>query len=463
MRPFKALCIHPNSVPRERPTIQAIPMLKKSKLNRRAALRRGGAVLALPYLEAMMPCSVFALPEPEVTPRLGIFYFGMGMNVRQFFPADTGRKFTTTRILEPLKAHRGHFTVLSGTYLKNGGGHKGVYCFTTGIERDQKQSVSFDQLAAEAIGKDTRFPSLQMSIKRGTGFGGTDLATLAWNRQGVPLPAENDPTVLFNRLFRPPSAQEKSQQAAKFRQQQSVLDLVRDDAGKLQRRLGQADRQQLDQYFHSVRSLEKELDRQSQWAARAKPQPQLGDLGDYSAPISPDLDGEFSYETYSKLMYDLIALAFQTDSTRVVTYVVRTELRGGAYPEWGLSKDYHSLTHHGNDPQNLEELAQADTIYMRHWAHFLQRLRSIREGDSTLLDRTLLGFSSGMGIGHSRDLLPTMLSGGSSLGIHHQGHVQLPPNTPLANLWLTMMRQAGIQPPQPFHDSTGVVSELIHA
>lgn len=420
-------------------------------------------MLALPYLEAMMPSSAFALPEPDVTPRLGIFYFGMGMNVRQFFPSDFGPDFTTTRILQPLEEHRGHFTVLSGTYLKHGGGHKGTYCFTTGIDRDQKQSLSFDQLAAEAIGRDTRFPSLQMSIKRGTGFGGTDLATLAWNRQGVPLPAQNDPSILFDRLFRPPTAEQKAQQGTEFRHRQSVLDLVSEDAGRLRKKLGKMDRQQLDQYFNSVRELERELERQVQWSAKAKPHPKLDGLGDYSQPIAPDLDGEFSYENYSKLMYDLIALAFQTDSTRVITYVVRTELRGGSYPEWGLSKDYHSLTHHGNDPQNLEELAKADTIYMRHWAHFLRRLRSIKEGDGTLLDRTLLGFSSGMGIGHSRDLLPTVVSGGARLGVRHQGHVGLPANTPLSNLWRTMLDRVGIAVEQPLHDSTGLIGELIDA
>ena len=435
-------------------------MLKKPKLNRRAMLKGSGAMLALPYLEAMMPTSALALPQPSVTPRMGIFYFGMGMNVRQFFPSDFGKEFTMSRILEPLEEHRGDFTVLSGTYLKKGGGHKGTYCFTTGIEREKKQSISFDQIAAEAIGKDTRFPSLQMSIKRGTGFGGTDLATLSWNRQGVPLPAQNDPTVLFDRLFRPPTAKQKSRQSIDFRRRQSVLDLVRDDAARLNKKLSQSDRQQLEQYFNSVRELEKELERQVQWSSKAKPNPKLDGMGDYSQSIAPDRDGEFSYETYSKLMYDLIALAFQTDSTRVITYVVRTELRGGSYPEWGLSKDYHSLTHHGNDPQNLEELAKADTIYMRHWAHFLRRLRSIREGDSTLLDRTLLGFSSGMGIGHSRDLLPTVVSGGADLGIQHQGHVSLPQNTPLSNLWLTMMDGIGVGMPQ-LHDSTGVIKELL--
>lgn len=434
---------------------------KRAKMDRRTVLRGGTAILALPYLEAMMPASATALPLAEVTPRMGVFYFGMGMNVRQFFPKEEGLDFAMPRILKPLENHRGDFTVLSGTYLKHGGGHKGTYTFTTGIPREKKQGISFDQLVAEQVGRATRFPSLQLSIKRGTGFGGTDLATLAWNQQGVPLPAQNDPATLFDRLFRPADASDRRRQQAEFRHRQSVLDLVKEDAGRLHKQLGSSDRQQLGQYFESVRELERELERQQRWSAKPKPNVDLEDLGDYSRPIAPDLDGEFSYEAYSKLMYDLIALAVQTDSTRVITYVVRTELRGGSYPEWGLSKDYHSLTHHGNDPQNLEELARADTIYMRHWARFLQRLKSMREGDGSLLDRTLLGFSSGMGIGHSRDLLPTVISGGAGLGIRHRGHLRLPPNTPLANLWLTMLDRMGIVVPGPFHDSTGIIGELV--
>ena len=344
-----------------------------------------------------------------------------------------------------------------------GGGHQGTYPFATGIAREKKQNVSFDQLVAETIGKDTRFPSLQMSIKRGTGLGGPDLATLSWNRQGVPLAAENNPSVLFDRLFRPPTPAQKANETTEFHQRQSVLDLVREDAGRLRKKLGRADQEQLDQYFNSVRELEKELERQVQWSTKIKPNPQLDGIGDYSEKLTPDEPKGFSYERYSRLMYDLIALAFQTDSTRVVSYVVRTELKGGSYPEWGLSKDYHSLTHHGNDPQNLNELAKADAIYMRHWSHFLRRLKSIREGDGNLLENSLLGFSSGMGIGHSRDLLPTMLSGGTGLGIRHQGHLELPKNTPLANLWRTMMNCIGMEAPEQFHDSTGLIKELVHA
>jgi len=437
-------------------------MKKTPTIPRRTILRGSGAALSLPYLEAMMPSSVIALPEPQVVPRLGLFYFGMGMNVREFFPKDFGKDFTTTKILQPLETHRGDFTVLSGTYLREGGGHKGTYPFLTGISREKKQGISLDQIAAEAIGKDNRFPSLQMSIKRGTGYGGPDLATLSWNRQGVPLPAENDPKVLFNRLFRPPTSEEKANQGTEFRHRQSVLDLVLEDAQRLNKKLGKSDRERLDQYLASVRGLEKELERQVQWSSVAKPNPDLDGIGDYDSAAPPSKDNEaFSYEDYSKLMYDLIALAFQTDSSRVVTYVVRTELKGGSYPEWGLSKDYHSLTHHGNNAENLDELAKADTIYMRHWSHFLSRLKSIEEGDKTLLDHSALGFSSGMGIGHSRDLLPTMISGGKGLGIQHQGHLNLPKNTPLSNLWLTMMNQIGVETPEQFHDSTGVVDGLV--
>jgi hypothetical protein len=160
-------------------------------------------------------------------------------------------------------------------------------------------------------------------------------------------------------------------------------------------------------------------------------------------------------------MYDLIALAFQTDSTRVISYVVRTELAGGVYPEFGVSKGYHELTHHGNDPKNLEELAKVDTIYMSHWNYFMNRLASIRDGEGTLLDHTMLGFSSGMGIGHSKDTLPTMLSGGSGLGIKHHTHLQLKENTPLSSLWQTMVQQMGIELKEPFLDSRGVISELL--
>ena len=417
--------------------------------------------MALPYLEAMMPSSAFALPEPKSAPRFGNFYFGMGMNTRQFFPVDTGPDFTMSRVLTPLEKHRGNFTVLSGVRLAKGGGHSGTYPFATGIPIDERQGISVDQLVAEVGGKHTRFPSMQMSVRKGTGFGSQTLGTLSFNQQGVPLSAENDPSALFRKLFYEPTEDQKASQSVDWRRRRSILDLVSEDTARLQKKLGSADQSQLDQYLNSVRELEKELERVVQWSKKDRPSPELAGIGDYSQSITPDQGGEkFSYETYARLMYDLIALAFQTDSTRVVSYLVRAELRGGTFAEWNL-RDYHALTHHGNDPKNLEDLAKADTYYMKHWAHFLSRLGSIKEGDATLLDHTVLGFGSGMSMGHSSGDLPTMISGGRALGLKHQGHLQLPENTPLANLWHTMLDRAGAPVPDQFQDSTGVIRELV--
>ncbi len=429
-------------------------------IGRRTFLRGAGTCLALPWLEAMMPQGARAASTPAAVPRMGMFYFGTGMNMRQFYPDGFGLDAGMSRILKPLEPHRGRFTVLSGTWLDKGGGHGGAYPFSTSIAMGEKQSISPDQIAAELHGKQTRFPSLQLSVKRGTGFGSQVLATISWNRQGVPLAAENDPQTIFNHLFRPASEQQRAEQSDEFRQRGSVLDAVLSDAKQLQGQLGQADRQQLDQYFNSIREVELTLRREIDWSDRPKPQPDLKGYGDYEKAVAPEGNGKFVYDTYAKLMYDLVALAFQTDSTRVVTYVVRTELAGGVYPEFGVSKGYHELTHHGNDPKNLEELAKVDTIYMQHWSYFLDRLASIRDGDATLLDHTMLGFSSGMGIGHSKDLLPTMLSGGGGLGIRHQTHLDLPEHTPLAALWQTMIEKMGVAVEEPFQDCRGAIGEL---
>ena len=397
---------------------------------------------------------------------MATFYFGTGMNMRQFELDEVGPNAKLSRILKPLEPHRGHFTVLSGTYLAHGGGHDGAYPFATSVERGEKQTISPDQLAAEVHGKKTRFPSLQFSVKRGTGFGSQALATISWNRQGVPLAAENDPKAIFDRLFRPASDAERAQRDDEFRQRRSVIDAVLDDAKSLDRSLGQDDRRQLEQYLGSIREVEKDLNREIEWAGRPKPKPNLEGFGDYDREGNfdvgrPEGNGAYDYDTYAKLMYDLIALAFQSDSTRVASYVVRTELAGGVYPEFGVTKGYHELTHHGNDPKNLEELAQVDTIYQTHWARFLDRLRSIPDGDGTLLDHTLLGFSSGMGIGHSKTRLPTVLSGGGGLGIKHQTHLQLPENTPLSALWQTMLDRMGVRFDGDFQDSPGVIDELL--
>ncbi|PQO35264.1 hypothetical protein C5Y96_09495 [Blastopirellula marina] len=440
-----------------------MPNSKTPWMSRRTFLRGSGVVMALPYLEAMMPSSVLSAPTPQAPPRIGMFYLGTGMNMRQFWPTQEGLDYQASRILKPLDKHRGQFTAINGTFLKAGGGHDGAYPFSTSIAKGERQRQSPDQDAALAIGTDTRFSSLQLSVDRGTNYGSQALATISWNEQGVPLAAENDPKVLFDRLFRPDTQEQKAEEKNEFRRRQSILDLVRDDAKQLAGRLGQTDRDQLEQYYTSVRELEKSLARRVEWADTPKPPVETDDLhGTYEKKMAgPEGNGDYLYDDYAKLMYDLIALAFQTDSTRVVSYVVRKELAGGVYPEFNVSKGYHALSHHGNDPQSLEELARVDAIYMTHWAYFLDRLKSIREADGTLLDRTILGLSSGMGFEHSKNNLPTIISGGNALGVKHCGHLKLESEIPLASVWQTMLDRVGVDTGNQFQDSTGLVQALV--
>lgn len=433
-------------------------------LSRRTLLRGAGATIGLPVLEAMFPALTSA---QQTTPpaRIGMFYFGTGMNAPDFFPADAGRDFTYSPILRPLERFRGQMTVLSGTYLEHGGGHSGDYTFLTGAvgrRNDQPviNSISADQVAAAHVGSQTRFPSLRLSIGSGTGLGGS-LTTLSWNASGIPLSAENDPFTVFNRLFRPDNAREAGQRERGFQRRGSVLDAVGEQARQLQPRISQADRQSLDQYFSSVREVEQQLQRSIEWANRPKPTPNLAGLSSFEQPYAPN-SPNWRYETFARMMYDLIALAFQTDSTRVVTYVVRRELSGGIYPEFQSAHDYHALTHQTDNPRDAAELTRIDRIYMDHWAYFLGRLAGMTEaGGRSVLDRTILAFSSGMGFNHSRDRLPTAVFGGRALGVSHQGHLRMPDNTRLARLWHTMLDRAGVPVGRTFQDSRGVITEIV--
>ncbi|MDF1858873.1 MAG: DUF1552 domain-containing protein [Verrucomicrobiales bacterium] len=444
-------------------------ILNHQPLDRRTALRGMGATMALPFLESMLPKSALASTEAATSaiPRRGAwFYFGTGMNMRQFEPQDEGKDFTFPRILKPLEKFRGDLTVFSGTYLEHGGGHHGDYTFLTGVEAKKggaiKNAVSCDQVAAEAIGRDTRFPSLQLCIQRGTGFG-ANLRTLSWNRNGVPLASENDPHVVFNRLFKVDGPEEREAREKGFRRRGSILDVVLEDAHRLEKKVGSQDKEKLDEYFNSIREVEKQLERNVDWSVKPKPEIDPETANRYGEPYSINMPaGQFAYEKYARLMYDLITLAFQTDSTRVITYVVRQESSGGVFPEFGVSKGYHELSHHGNDPKNLDELAAVDAIYQEHWAYFLGKMKSVKEADGrSLLDHCALGYSSGMGIGHSKTRLPTAMFGGNALGIEHQGHLKLPDETPLSSVWHTMLDRLEVPVGESFQDSPGVIQSLI--
>ncbi|MEZ6089858.1 MAG: DUF1552 domain-containing protein [Pirellulaceae bacterium] len=434
-------------------------------LNRRSLLRGAGVAVALPSLGAMFPRRSWAAgASPSVPARMLVAHFGTGMNIRRFFPAESGPECDLPQIVKPLESFRKRMTIISGLQLQHGGGHTGDYSFLTGTEgwtsAGIKGGISADQIVAKQIGHATRFPSLQLSIARGTNYGKQGLATLSWSENGIPLAAENDPHVMFNRLFQIDDAREAKRRDEGFRRRGSILDLVREQARSLQRGVGKEDARKLDEYFTSVREVESQLQRDIDWSVRPKPQPELTGIGDYSRSLTPE-SPEFDYVRYQKLMYDLIALALKTDSTRVITYNVRQELAGGTFAAHGVSKGFHSLTHHNNDPKNLDELAQVDEINMRFWNAFLQRLDGIEEADGrSLLDHTVLAFSSSAGMDHSRDKLPTIMFGGEALGLKHQTHLVLPAETPLANVWHTMVDRVGVKLDR-LQDSTGVISELV--
>ena len=433
--------------------------------SRRTLLRGLGAAIPLPLLEAMLPrWASAAAAQPAVPARMLVCHFGTGMNIREFFPQEAGPNCALPRIVKPLEAWRQRMTILSGLKLEHGGGHTGDYAFLTGTEgwtpTGIKSGISADQVVATAVGKETRFPSLQLSVARGTNYGQQGLATLSWNKNGIPLAAENDPQVIFQRLFGIEEADESAQRQAGFRRRGSILDYVRDQAQQMEGQVSSADRQKLDEYFTSVREIEVQLQRDRDWSQQPKPKPDLPNLGDYSRSLIPS-PTNFDYEAYQKLMYDLIALAFQTDSTRVITYNVRLELSGGTFPVHGVSKGFHALTHHGNDPKNLDELAKVDEINMGFWARFLDRLAHLEQPDGrSLLDHTVIAYSSAAGMDHSKDKLPTAIFGGEALGLKHKTHLKMAEGTPLARVWHTMADRMGVQV-DTLQDSRGPISELI--
>ena len=441
------------------------PTISSSRpLSRRTLLRGAGAGLALPMLDAMMPSTVLAQSATaDIPPRMAFLAFGIGMNMREFFPEGEGADARLSRILRPVERYKDRFTAFSNTYLEHGGSHQGDYVILTGNKGKTPtgivNSISADQVAAKQLGQGTRYPSLQLSIQRGTGYGGS-MKTLSWADRGIPLAAENDPHVIFQQLFSVPGARERREQAKAFRQRGSILDLVMDKARKLETRVSAADGEKLEEYFTSVREVERQLQRNRAWAGRPKPAVKLDDLGDYTRSYQYSVNG-FDYPTYAKLMYDLMALAFQTDSTRVITYMVRTE-GGETFDCHGVSKGFHALTHHNNDPKNLDELAKVDEVNMGFFGKFLDRLDSIQEPDGKpLLDRCMIATSAGMGIDHSRDRLPTTIFGGSALGLAHKTHVALRETTPSANVWRTMLDRAGVTVGDNFQDSTGLVRQVL--
>jgi len=444
---------------------------QRSPLARRMFLKGAGITLALPWLEAMGAGRNSVTRAGEIaaaeTPRRAVFcFFGLGLNGRDFTPVDTGRNYTAMPILKPLEKLRDDFTVVSGLKLTNSGGHTGDRTFLTGTNTRSagaKLRVSCDQELAAAVGDATRFPSLVLGIRRGTGFGGNQDQTLAWSPSGTPIPCENRPHVVFDQLFRPDTPDTLARREAEFVRRTSVLDGLREQAKRLGDALGAADRRKLDEYLTGIRDLERRMQSEKDWLRRPKPSVERLEFGQEQS-LDPDKTG-LEYRRYQRLMFDVVALALQTDSTRVVSYMVRMDGQDGtgAWRDLGNPYNYHEMTHHGEDPDKLKWFTQADIWYMEEWAYFLNRLKGIREGSGTLLDHTLAmyGSSGGSINAHHNHDLPTMIAGGARLGVKHQGHL-VKKDVRLGNLWSTVFDRLQVPLPAEFQggEADGLIGEL---
>jgi hypothetical protein len=443
----------------------------RTRVTRRTVLRAAGAAVALPFLDAMLPrlqaapstFKPWAKSAVEAAPRLICCYVPNGVNIAEWVPKDAGEKYTLSPTLEALKEYRADFTVLTGLgHPLCTGGHSGADTWLTAANlkskpgADYTNSVSADQLVAAVHGKKTRFPSLQIGDMSGTGGAGHS-HTLSFDVSGTPLPAENSPRRLFERLFVPDTAGDKQAALKRYAERRSILDDVAEESSALNKKLGAKDKQKLDEYLSSVRQTEKQVERMQSWVD--VPKPEVKDTG--LQLVSKPMDGH-DRPMWLDVMLELSYLAFVTDLTRVITFEWSRE--AGGYG--GGGENHHELSHHGGDAAMLAKLATIDRFHLSKLGRFLGMMKSTREGDGTVLDRTVVVYGSGMNSGtggdHSPKNLPLLVAGGHKLGLKLGRHLAHDPNKhpPLSNVLLGAVHKLGAEG-ATFADATGPLTGLV--
>lgn len=417
-------------------------------IDRRAFLRATGVTLALPALESLS--GLVAAEKTAAPQRMICIGNEFGMYPGAFWPTKAGAGYEMTQLLKPLERHRRNMTVFS--HLDHGlkGGHFAVHTFLTGVNAADARAmpeggVSLDQRAAEFIGSRTRFPALTIGSADGLHGG----CQMSWTRTGTRVPPIPGPRELFRALFIDDSTSAKKKAADRIRLQGSILDAVLGDAKSLQRRLNKTDNEKLDEYFTSVRDVETKLALDEQWQKVPKPK----------APIDEPRNQGLAQDL--PMIYDLIVLALQTDSTRIATLEI-----GGSFAarDIGVNKGYHGLSHHGKAPANIDLLVQIELYQVRQFARFLDKLQNTKEPgtDKSLLDSAITLFGSGMGNAnsHTNNDLPIILAGG---GFQHGEHKMYPREkhrrVPLCNLYVSLLQRFGVET-DTFGTSTGALSGL---
>jgi hypothetical protein len=441
-----------------RPTPAVGPFISaRRSLSRRRFLRGSGIVMALPLLDSMLPTFARAASSgppigPGATPRRMLAICNnLGLLADQFFPKGTGRDYTLSPYLDGLKAHRDEFSVFSGVSHPNvDGGHPADVCFLTAAPHPGSSSfrntISLDQQIAEHIGVLTRFPSLTLAVN-------TRSRSLSWTGTGVAIPPEDKAAEVFKQLFLQGSPTQVAAQIRKLDTGRSILDTVAGQAKELQRNVPARDRDRLDQYFTSVRDLEHRLQVSRGWEGKPKPV--------VDAPMPVDPANPSAYMDKVKVMYDLARLAFETDSTRAITLMldgVSTPVLD--LPDANISDGYHNLSHHGKSEAKRSQLQIIDKWHMKLLGNLIAELKSMREGEDTLLDRTMVLYGSNFGDANAHTCfnLPTILAGG---GFKHGQHLAFDTqrNYPLPNLYVSMLQRMGIESDK-FASSTGTMRGL---
>lgn len=400
-------------------------------ISRRSFLRGTGVALALPFLEAMHPA--FAASAPAVKRRIVAICTTLGIHPEHLFPKETGRGYTASMYSKVIDEFRDQFTIFSGlSHPEVDGGHSSEASYLTAAPHPGasgfRNSISVDQLALEKLTPDTRFNSLQLATS--TSF------SLSWSRSGVNIPADDRPSKVFARLFLEGSASEVDQQVRRLKDGQSIMDTVGAQAKSLQRSVGATDRDKLEQYFTSVRELEQRLVKAEEWSRKPKPKV------DMKPPV--DVQNRADLVGTTRPMFDLMHLALQTDSTRLITFRLQGFNQVPIAID-GVTQDWHNLSHHGKDPAKIEELALVEKAELQELRSFLANLKASKEDGSNLLDRTMVLYGSNLGNSSSHDTrnMPLILAGG---GFKHGQHLGFDPQNPppLCNLYVSMLRQMGV-------------------
>jgi hypothetical protein len=437
--------------------------ISKKTVSRRRVLQGLGAAVALPLLDSMVPAMAASV---KPTLRFGAVYVPNGIVMQNWSPEITGTDFELTPILQPLAPFKDKLLVLSGLNSTPPTGERagaGVHSrastrFLTHFHPGQpenwsaKQPISVDQIAARTIGQQTPLSSLELGLE-GPNFAGscdsggyscTFSYTISWRNASTPLPMEHNPRAVFERLFGDNESTDSKLRQARIRDQRSILDSVSDDVARLQRSLGGTDRSKVDSYLDAVRDVERRIQ-------------MIEAQGDKDIPyMERPLGVPSTFAEHASLIYDLQLLAYQTDRTRIITFMAGHEISGRTYPEIDVPDAHHPLSHHQNVPASLERLTKINTYHVSFFAKFLEKLAATPDGDSSLLDQVMIVYGAGMSDSndHSPYNLPILLAGGGGGLLKTGRHLRYPSGTPLANLHLSLLDKLGA-PIDRIGDSTG--------